>query len=422
MNSRTEGAPGHGRSMVVALLMGVFLVLSVTAIAGQDGPAPLVIGEQLEVVQRHNFTLRTDGRYEGHVQRESRLWLTRGDGGTYRGEYLESENTLRDMRTIATRVDERRPVEMRFDGERIVADRRSRQELSAATQGLPTIPRSANESERGPGDRWEAPAMVRVQFPDGAVAEVPTVVTYRFLGSEAYQGDAVDRIDYGYAVRWPLNEVELEEHAAADLIEEMLLPRSEDHIRGNHQGTILLPRAGGVPLLHRTEIQQELTVAGEPPQERSGFVLTWYQSTRPEAGLLDRIAEIDTEDVDVDRDEHQRVRLSIRNLRFVADQAELLPGEVDRLDAVAEVLSSVSDGVFLITGHTADVGSAESQQVLSEERARRIADGLIARGIPPGALRYEGRGGTEPVGDNGTDAGRAANRRVEIRILSEGRQ
>ncbi|MEX2442452.1 MAG: OmpA family protein [Alkalispirochaeta sp.] len=401
--------------------VAIFLILNGAVAVGQDAPAPLLVGEQLEVVQRHNFTVRTDGRYGGHVQRESRLWLNRDGGDTYRGEYLESENTLRDMRTIATRVDNRRPVTMRFDGERIVANRDGRAaEMRSVTQGVPTIPRGDDRWEGSTSDRWEAPAVVRIQFPDGAVAELPTVVSYRFLGSEEYQGASVHRIDFGYGLRWPLNEKELEEHPAAVLIEDSLLPRGDDRVRGSHQGTILMPWKGGVPVLHRTQIRQELTVAGEPPQERSGFVLTWYHSPRPAEDLLNRISRLDTKDVDVDRDEHERVRLSIRNLRFVADQAELLPGEVDRLDAIAEVLTSVPNGVFLITGHTADVGSAESQQVLSEERARRIADGLIARGVAPGALRYEGRGGTEPVGDNSTDDGRAANRRVEIRILSEG--
>ncbi len=405
------------RRVTVAAAVAVCAVLPVP-VAAQESGARFVVGEQLEVVERHNFTVRTNGRYDGHVQRETRLWLNQERSERYRGEYLESENTLRDLRTIATRIEDRREVAMRFDGERIVADRSGDgPQTRAVTQGIPTVPR-----ERGASGGWEAPAIVRIQFPDGAVAEVPTVVAYRVLGTEEYHGTAVDRIEFGYGLRWPLNEVELEEHPAAGLIAERYLPRWDDRLRARHQGEILLPRAGGVPMLHRTQITQELTVAGGETQERSGFVLTWYESSRPTEDVFSRIAQLDTPDVDVDRDEHQRVRLSIRNLRFVADQAELLPGEVDRLDAIAEVLASVSDGVFLITGHTADVGSAESQQVLSEARARRIADGLIARDIPPGALRYEGRGGTEPVGDNTTDAGRAANRRVEIRILSEGRR
>jgi len=398
------------------------LVLNSALVAGQNSPAPLVIGEQLEVVQRHNFTVRTNGRYQGHVQRESRLWLNRGDDGVYRGEYLESENTLRDMRTVATRVDDRRRVAMRFTGEHIVADRISGGERTAVTQGVPTIPLPGGGSGAWVDDQWEAPAIIRIQFPDGAVAEVPTVVSYRLLGREEYQGAAVDRIEFGYALRWPLSEVQLEEHAATDLIHAPLLPRHDDRLRGSHQGMMLLPLGGGVPLLHRTQVRHELTAAGGQPQERSGFILTWYRSSPPTEELLNQISQLSSADVAVDRDEHQRVRLSIRNLRFVADQADLLPGEVDRLDAIAGVLASVPEGVFLITGHTADVGSAESQQVLSEQRAQRIADALITRGIAPGALRYEGRGGTEPIGDNATNEGRAANRRVEIRILSAGSQ
>ncbi|MFO8044200.1 MAG: hypothetical protein R6U25_13440, partial [Alkalispirochaeta sp.] len=362
----------HARRVTAAAAVAVCALLPVT-VAAQETGARFVVGEQLEVVERHNFTVRTDGRYDGHVQRETRLWLNQERPDRYRGEYLESENTLRDLRTIATRIEDRREVAMRFDGERIVADRSGDgPRTRAVTQGIPTVPR-----ERSASGGWEAPAIVRIQFPDGAVAEVPTVVAYRFVGTEEYQGRSVDRIEFGYGLRWPLNEVELEEHPAADLIAEHYLPRWNDRLRARHQGEILLPREGGVPVLHRTQITQELTVAGGETQERSGFVLTWYESTQPTDDVFSRIAQLDTPDVDVDRDEHQRVRLSIRNLRFVADQAELLPGEVDRLDTIAEVLASVPEGVFLITGHTADVGSAESQQVLSEERARRIADGLI---------------------------------------------
>ena len=95
----------------------------------------------------------------------------------------------------------------------------------------------------------------------------------------------------------------------------------------------------------------------------------------------------------------------------------MLPGEEARLDAVAEVLRSVPNGMFLIEGHTAAVGRPEGEKQLSVERAKAIVDALVIRGFRAEQFMYYGYGGTRPIADNNTDAGRAANRRVEITIL-----
>ena len=116
-------------------------------------------------------------------------------------------------------------------------------------------------------------------------------------------------------------------------------------------------------------------------------------------------------------DTDKGVRLSVRDLQFVADSSQLLPQEKERLDAVAEVLKSVPDGTFLIEGHTAAVGRAAGEQQLSEERAQSVIKEMVKRGLKEDQFMFRGYGGTRPVGDNNTDAGRAANRRVEITIL-----
>lgn len=116
-------------------------------------------------------------------------------------------------------------------------------------------------------------------------------------------------------------------------------------------------------------------------------------------------------------DTDKGVRLSVRDLKFVADSSQLLPQEKERLDAVAEVLKSVPDGTFLIEGHTAAVGLPGGEQLLSEERAQSVIKEMVKRGLKEEQFMFKGYGGTRPVGDNNTDAGRAANRRVEITIL-----
>ena len=76
-------------------------------------------------------------------------------------------------------------------------------------------------------------------------------------------------------------------------------------------------------------------------------------------------------------------------------------------------------GKLRIVGHTDSIpvqrtNPFQSNQGLSEARARKIAELLVAAGVPRDLISAEGRAATEPIADNGTKDGRARNRRVEI--------
>lgn len=111
------------------------------------------------------------------------------------------------------------------------------------------------------------------------------------------------------------------------------------------------------------------------------------------------------------------IRLTMQNLNFKPDSAELLPGENGRLDQIAQVLKEVPDQMFLVEGHTASVGYEKGEMKLSVERANSVANALIQRGIPREKFICKGSGGTKPIADNSTPEGKAKNRRVEITIL-----
>lgn len=111
------------------------------------------------------------------------------------------------------------------------------------------------------------------------------------------------------------------------------------------------------------------------------------------------------------------IRLSIRDIKFAPDSAQILSGESERLDEIAEVLKMAPNAQFLFEGHTASVGKPAGEQKLSEQRAHKIAEELKARGVKAGAFICRGFGGTKPVASNETNEGRAQNRRVEITIL-----
>ena len=111
------------------------------------------------------------------------------------------------------------------------------------------------------------------------------------------------------------------------------------------------------------------------------------------------------------------IRLTIQNLQFKADSAELLPGEEKRLDQIAEILRLAEGAQFLIEGHTASTGYETGELKLSKERADSIAAALSTRGIGRERFICKGSGGKKPIASNDTAEGKALNRRVEITIL-----
>jgi outer membrane protein OmpA-like peptidoglycan-associated protein len=73
---------------------------------------------------------------------------------------------------------------------------------------------------------------------------------------------------------------------------------------------------------------------------------------------------------------------------------------------------------LLIVGHTDAVGTVQYNQALSQRRATSAANYLAGQGVSSGRLQSVGRGETEPLATNDTEAGRQANRRVEIAIVA----
>jgi len=116
-------------------------------------------------------------------------------------------------------------------------------------------------------------------------------------------------------------------------------------------------------------------------------------------------------------DAWQGMKLTIYDVRFVADTARILPDERGRIDVIANALKLAGPKArFLVEGHTASVGKPAGESELSLLRARTIAEELANRGIPADRIAVNGYGGTRPVADNATEEGRSMNRRVEITI------
>lgn len=94
-------------------------------------------------------------------------------------------------------------------------------------------------------------------------------------------------------------------------------------------------------------------------------------------------------------------------------------GSAELPDSAAATIGSLIGDIpqaaaVSVTGHTDDIGSDADNLVLSQQRAEAVA-GAISAARADLVLQVEGRGETEPVESNAEDAGREANRRVEVR-------
>jgi len=105
-------------------------------------------------------------------------------------------------------------------------------------------------------------------------------------------------------------------------------------------------------------------------------------------------------------------------LLFDFDSAALRDNAERDLSEFAESMKDFPDTKVLIVGHTDSKGSASYNQSLSERRADSAADFMRQRGLSSDRLIIEGKGESEPVATNETEAGRQQNRRVEIAIYA----
>jgi len=105
------------------------------------------------------------------------------------------------------------------------------------------------------------------------------------------------------------------------------------------------------------------------------------------------------------------------NVTFAFNSANIDPQFYTVLNDVAGVLREYNQTVVEVAGHTDSVGSDEVNQRLSEQRAEAVAQYLAAQGVQRERLITVGGGKRYPIASNDTEAGRAANRRVEITLV-----
>ena len=102
---------------------------------------------------------------------------------------------------------------------------------------------------------------------------------------------------------------------------------------------------------------------------------------------------------------------------FAPESANIDPASDPVLAEVVTLLTEIPTVQFEVVGHTDTLGDDQENQVLSEDRALAVVTRLIDLGVDPNRMTSRGEGESKPIADNNTDAGRAANRRIEFVLI-----
>ena len=108
----------------------------------------------------------------------------------------------------------------------------------------------------------------------------------------------------------------------------------------------------------------------------------------------------------------------LKNILFASGSAELLTSSYSELDRLASELKTMKSVHILVSGHTDNVGSPNTNLILSEHRAKSVVDYLSSKGVDEGRLTFKGYGSSKPIANNDSDEGRKQNRRVEFVVVN----
>ena len=121
--------------------------------------------------------------------------------------------------------------------------------------------------------------------------------------------------------------------------------------------------------------------------------------------------------VDVIRQGDDLILRMPSGITFPVDSYTIQPQFENTLNSVASTLSTYNQTYVDVLGHTDSTGSDAYNQTLSVNRAQSVANYLESRGVARARMGVRGYGETQPIATNDTEAGRAQNRRVEIKVV-----
>lgn len=418
-------------------------------------------------IERSDLRLYQNGRYVGLQSKIVSAFIIPSwtdKGLVYEGDFFVDQDTNRNKAQVALGIHEAIPSSFIINSDGNLT--------MLVDNGYPSFRSFPTFTSRKihKGDIWEAKAMRAVDpLSKGIITKMPIYVRYTYTGDDNYNGEPVYLISAEWATRYNMGGTTTYVDWGGD--------KELNYAQGSHKATIIVSKATGAALVIRDTVDETFVYKDGNKYQYKGTIslFTEYPPAIDRSRLIAALKKMDllddeeaekllqrpvakddaiasdakktsgksssakdtaakTEKLKKQIEEHQAksaksatpisvdnteagIRLTIQNLQFKADSAELLPGEEKRLDQIAEILKLADGAQFLIEGHTASTGFEAGEMKLSKERADSIAAALSSRGIGSERFICKGSGGKKPIASNDTAEGKALNRRVEITIL-----
>ena len=287
---------------------------------------------------------------------------------------------------------------------------------------VPVLPEKAVK----PGDTWTANGHevhdLRRSFANDEPFKVPFTATYTYLrDEEGVSSDSkhekktfqVLSVKYTLSFESPIPENIWELN---DDFPVMTMGFSNQTIWWDNEKGQIDHYSEDFRIVMETYLGDQFDFTGKAHAEVTDFERT--ATDKNLAVVLEKVKDLDLPDVSVAKTE-KGLTISVENIQFKPNSAELLDSEKTKLNQIAKIIEDFPNDL-LISGHTALSGSAESCQILSEERADSVAKYLIKTGVRDKYHVYtQGFGARVPIASNATPEGMAKNRRVEITILDK---
>jgi outer membrane protein OmpA-like peptidoglycan-associated protein/tetratricopeptide (TPR) repeat protein len=109
----------------------------------------------------------------------------------------------------------------------------------------------------------------------------------------------------------------------------------------------------------------------------------------------------------------------LKNIFYDLNKYDLKPESQVELDKLVQLLKDNPALAIQINGHTDNIGKPADNLILSQNRAKAVVSYLTSKGIEAKRLSFKGWGDEQPIADNKTEAGRARNRRTELKVVSD---
>lgn len=297
-------------------------------------------------------------------------------------------------------------------------------------RNVPTFP----EGDVKPGATWtgngEEAHDLRDTFGMEKPFKVPFTVTYTYVGPVQRDGKTLHLIKAEYTMFFDSPEQEASSAGTAGGAKQAESNGSDRRdypasTMGFSRQQIYWDNELGIIPYYTEEFRIRMELASGTELEFRGTA----EATVTDVKLLDRDKIVQEMNKEISKlgianttakSTDEGITISIENIQFEADSANLLQSEKDKITKIAGILAKYPDKELLVSGHTALAGTASSRQKLSEERADAVAKFLVQLGVRSEYNVYtRGFGAEKPLVPNTSEENRARNRRVEITILDK---